>query len=383
MTKITKMENRESRRIRKNNLPKRIAWLEDRQRYIGRFMHKGKKYALYDMDWKRLEQRLYKLRTEVMEGKYTKDSEIKFDEWFHKWMLTYKKHKVSHSTYSGYTCVYNNCIKDAIGDKLLREITGMDIQEIINSLTEDGLSYDYVRHVKVVLKACFEKALRIGMIPTNPVYVAELPKRPKKVIRYVLSQEEQVAFLELVKDSFLEDFLTVTLMTGMRNAEARALRWLDIDFKNKMIHINHSFSRKPGKWEALSEPKTESSKRIIPMIPQVEEILLRRKKAADESRLNETAFVLGSKGKPVRISHVSKELSKIEQKLRDMGFNVGHITCHTLRHTFATRALEGGMDYQVLKTVLGHSSIAITLDLYAHVLQKEKFKGMQGITDMF
>ena len=52
MTKITKMENRESRRIRKNNLPKRIAWLEDRQRYIGRFMHKGKKYALYDMDWK-------------------------------------------------------------------------------------------------------------------------------------------------------------------------------------------------------------------------------------------------------------------------------------------------------------------------------------------
>lgn len=74
---------------------------------------------------------------------------------------------------------------------------------------------------------------------------------------------------------------------------------------------------------------------------KVEEILLRRKKAADESRLNVTAFVLGSKGKPVRISHVSKELSKIEQKLRDMGFNAGHITCHTLRHTFATRALEG------------------------------------------
>ena len=93
--------------------------------------------------------------------------------------------------------------------------------------------------------------------------------------------------------------------------------------------------------------------------------------------------MLGSEGKPVKARHVSQELNKIEEKLRERGFNVGHITCHTLRHAFATRAVEGGMDHQVLKTILGHSTITITLDLYAHVLQKEKFDSMQKIAYKF
>ena len=216
------------------------------------------------------------------------------------------------------------------------------------------------------------------MITFNLVPLAEIPKCKEKKEKYVFTKEEQNQFMEYIKKSYLYDFFRVTIMTGMRNGKTRALRWCDIDFEKKLISVNHTLVWITGEGHMLDTPKTKASKRKIPMLSQVYDILSEKKKQADSMGTgNEDNFVFClPDGSELSRSRIEIQLEITEKHMLEEGIPVGHFTCHTLRHAFATRAIENVMKPQVLKTILGHSNISMTMDLYAHVLGDDKAQKM-------
>ena len=191
--------------------------------------------------------------------------------------------------------------------------------------------------------------------------------------------------MEQLESSCLRDFFSCVIMSGLRNGEARALRWKDIDFEKKKIRVAHTLVGDTQAVRHLDTPKTKSSKREIPMLSKEYDILVNLKESADElniGSMDDFVFCLPD-GTALTRFRVENELKRIEKRMKSEGSEVGHISCHCLRHTFATRAIEGGMKPQVLKNILGHSSLAITMDLYAHVLGDEKEQEMNLLENIF
>ena len=372
--------------VKKTGLPKGISWREDRKQYLGRVTYKRQKYLFYDKDWRRLERRLNELRVELDKGQYVKESTLTLDAWFEKWMVMYKKNTVKAGTYENYMNYYQYYVQKKIGKKKMCDVTVDDIQSIYNWMNDNGYKKSTVKVVGAALGGCFKKAYQNRMIVFNPVPVAEIPSCEERIPKHVFSKEEQRDFVEEINGSYLMNFFLVILMTGMRNGEARALRWQDVDFGVRLLHIRHTL-----RWDSkkrcyvLDKPKTKTSKRDIPMLKQVEDILREMKKRADEMGIggdDNYVFCLPD-GSEISRFRVANELKRIESAMMEKGLIHYHFTCHTLRHAFATRMIEGGIKPHVLKAVMGHSNISMTMDLYVHVLGEEKTQEMFRLGDIF
>lgn len=252
--------------VKKENLPKGIMWREDKHMYLGRVTYQGKTRCLYDDNWKRLEIRLNALREQLEKGTYTEECKLTLNQWFDEWMEKYKKNTVKYGTYHNYSNHYNFYVRNGIGRKKLKDINVDDIQAIYNDLREMDFAQGTIKLLGATLNGCFKKAVNKRMINFNPVPYAEIPRCKEKKEKYVFTRNEQRQFLEYSKGSYLETFFSVVIMTGMRNGEARALRWCDIDFENKVINICHTMIWVEGEGHRLDMPKTKASKRKIPML---------------------------------------------------------------------------------------------------------------------
>lgn len=190
--------------------------------------------------------------------------------------------------------------------------------------------------------------------------------------------------MEYAKDSYLYNLFAVMLRTGMRIGEITGLKYTDIDKKKNMIHVQRTLKYIEGKGYFEDTPKTRTSKRDIPMTAAVLELLenQRRYWGFKVERLDRYLFC-NEKGDPLSRDRVKGEITRITKRIRQDGHEFPHITPHVFRHTFATRAIEAGMQPQVLKTILGHSSLAMTMDLYSHVLPDTKADEMEKIANVF
>ena len=161
----------------------------------------------------------------------------------------------------------------------------------------------------------------------------------------------------------------------------------DIDLKKQIIHVTHTLIYSEEKGFMLDDPKTKTSKRDIPMIDKSYELLKRlndKQKSNTVVSFKNNNFVFSiNDGSFITRERVTSEINRITKVMKDAGVEIGHITCHCFRHTFATRCIEKGMPPQVLKTILGHSNLSMTMDLYSHVLPNTKQEEMQKIAGLF
>lgn len=190
--------------------------------------------------------------------------------------------------------------------------------------------------------------------------------------------------MEYAKDSYLYNFFAVMLRTGMRNGEMRGLKYTDIDKKKNVIHVQRTLKYIEGKGYMEDTPKTRTSTRDIPLTPDLKNLLEDQRKfwGFKVERIDRYLFC-NEKGEPLSRDRVQRETNRIVKQIVAAGNQFDHITPHVFRHTFATRAIEAGMQPQVLKTILSHSSLAMTMDLYSHVLPNTKAEEMQKIADVF
>lgn len=251
-------------------------------------------------------------------------------------------------------------------------------QWIIALRLQKGLSMSYIKMIKSLLKQAFEYALEDDLIVKNPFsFSLSNILKNNKSSREAISQNDEDRFLDFIKND--EDFckyyeaVYILFNTGLRISELSGLRYKDIDFKNRCIHVNHQIIYKYGEGCTIGTPKTDSSNRDIPMTQSVyncfKSLIKERRKVKTEPIIDRyTGFIFLSKnGNVVSEQSWGNRFRAMVEK-----YNLTHepklpkITPHICRHTFCSKMAKSGMNPKTLQYIMGHSKINITLDVYTH-----------------
>ena len=298
----------------------------------------------------------------------TEDSRMTLSEWLDRWLAEYKDGTIRPGTLEGYRNYIENYIKPQLGGKQVSLITTQDVQRMYRRLKSGGrvredaegskrLSDSTVRHIHTMLHGAMKAAVQAHIIPKNPTENATVPKSNYKPMQ-VLNEQELDTFLQAVqKDDIWRDFFYTELMTGLRRGELLALQWDDLDFGTGILTISKQVSLVRGKI-VMSVPKTKSSIRKLVLPPAVVQVLKEYRKSV-HSRWMFPSPVL--EDMPLNPGSVYDRLQLILEHA-----NCKQVRFHDLRHTFATLALQNGMDVKTLSAMLGHVSAATTLDIYTH-----------------
>lgn len=257
--------------------------------------------------------------------------------------------------------------------------------KLYNDMVKEGYAISSIKIVSAILNGCLQQAMKNGLIERNPVKLAELPRQTgTKKERTAMTKEQQDLFMKYAEESYLYHFFSVMLRTGMRKGEMQGLKYSDIDKKQNVIHVRRTLKYIEGKGYFEDTPKTRTSTRDIPLTAAITEHIEAQRKywGFKVVRMDQYLFC-NENGDPISRERIQGEIDRIIKRIKSDGYDFPRITSHVFRHTFATRAIEAGMPPQVLKTILGHSSLAMTMDLYSHVLPDTKADEMQKIANVF
>lgn len=312
--------------------------------YEIRYFINGKQYSVYGSSVAIARDKYGKI---VEEKKIQRRSKsMLFSSWFDKYIAIYKKNVLKPTTLNNLIAMFRNHILQHIGKKTLKSINSEDIQKIVNNLAK------YPRQSTIVyiqLNACFEQALKIGLIAYNPCNAVIIKKNKGNKGRALTRQEEikLVEYLE-INDPDIKPLIYLYLSTGMRRNELLSIEYTDLNFDTNEITVRGT--------------KTKNSNRIIQVTPQVMMLFPHLNKPfADWS-----------------CDKVDRQFKKICDLLKFDG-----ITIHSLRHTFATRCIENGVDMVIVQKWLGHYSISLTIDTYTHIDESYKRNAVKKLSYSF
>ena len=379
-----------------HDLPRGITLRKD-GRYQASYYFNGTRKYLYDMNLDALEVKLRNVRYEIDHGIFTKPERIRLDDWFSTWMNEYKAFELKKGTIENYKRNYRLYISPYLGNCYVKEIRAEHLQKLYNDLMRAGYSYGVINLCAGILSGMFTQLMRNDIIMKNPVKLANLPKKEKRPKRRVLTDAEQQLFLKYAMQSNFYSLYRLALATGLRIGELTSLTWKDIDFENECLTVTGTLKYFKDTGFYKDTPKSDSGNRTVPLLPSICKMLKHVRREQNKERLS-----AGTKWKPVKgLEHLVFTTKAGEPlKKRTIAYDIDHITDeinenekdiphfekfspHTLRHTFATRALENGIPPKVVQDILGHSSITMTLDLYTHVLPKTKSTEILKIANLF
>ena len=320
----------------------------------------------------------------LQKGLITNPTETTLSEWLDTYMLKYKKPYVKPPTYVTYTVKVENHIKPAIGHYKLKALRQDIIQDFIGNLTAKGLAPATVVAIYKLLHNALERAVDAGFIVKNVPNRVQLPKVSQPEIK-ALSKEEQALFVEKAKETYMGDMYIFDLCTGMRLGELLGLKWEDIDWDNRQLHINRTISKvidpdnPEDRWHLdFGPPKTEASKRTIPLHQRAIKLLLDIKerqgknKVAAGTAYEDNDLVFCTKlGRPQDPINMRRTFNRICDKAELKGFHP-----HCLRHTFASSGVDAEVDVRVMQRFLGHANIQETANIYTHIQSDEARKQM-------
>ena len=324
---------------------------------------------VYAKTQKALTEKLHQSIECYQDVELTEDSRMTLGEWLDRWLAEYKDGTIRPGTLEGYRNYIENYIKPQLGGKQVSLITTQDVQRMYRRLKNGGrvredaegskrLSDSTVRHIHTMLHGAMKAAVQAHIIPKNPTENATAPKSNYKPMQ-VLNEQELDTFLQAVqKDDIWRDFFYTELMTGLRRGEICALMWRDFDAKAGTLGISRTLHSKGQGIYALGDTKTSQGNRTI-ILPESVAALLRARKKASISQ-----WIFPQPTSPELPMNPGTAYRRLKTLLEEAG--LPSIRFHDLRHTFATLALQNGMDVKTLSAMLGHVSAATTLDIYTH-----------------
>ena len=237
-----------------------------------------------------------------------------------------------------------------------------------------------------ILKIVLKDAITDEIIMKNPAEgikaLKEVNAKAAETYHRALTEQEQRDFMQEMADEYYYELVAFLLCTGMRFGEVAALTWSDIDYKQNVIHITKTVTFNEDNTKTTGTPKSESGKRDIPLNDMIKGVLARQRKKQSTvipTDKAENRVFVSVYGKIVDNGAVNRAISATLSRLEEQGKPIGHFTAHALRDTFATRYIEQGGSPRTLKTILGHSSLMMTMDLCSHVLPNTKQKEMDSL----
>lgn len=299
--------------------------------------------------------------------------------WFDYWIENIKGDSIRPNTIRNYKERFEHNIKKCIGNMILSEVKPMHCQNVLNQMKDDYKS-STIYQTRITLYCMFSDVVENDVINKNPVTKGikhNIGKEPKKV--RALTIDEQKKFLEVAKKSSNYNQLAFILQTGLRTGELIGLKWSDIDWEKRVIHIQRSMEYRysVGEWR-VGEPKSKSGYRDVPLTEEAVVILKRQKEKLREIKVINMQFkehvFLCRKGEPTKNSAYDTSFFKLCDKA-----GIRRFSMHVLRHTFATHCIENGMRPKTLQVILGHANVGITMNLYVDVTEEEKFKEVEKI----
>lgn len=317
------------------------------------------------------------------------------NEWFDFWQANLLT-GLAPNTVRNYRERYERNAKAILGKLLLTEVKPMHCKAVFNSMT-GTYAGSTIRQAYIALGAMFKAAKENGLIEKHPMDGVRFDSPVKAVDEiHFLTVSEQKAFLEAAKHSHNYNQYVLILETGLRTGEMIGLTWDAIDWDKHTLTVNKTmeFRHKQHEWRA-GPPKTKTSYRTIPLTdtayqilwnlylgreyrkesPELDKVLTyidRRTAKQATLHMRDLVFINYRTGMPAKNSSYDTHLYKLCDKA-----GLEHFCMHALRHTYATRAIESGMQPKVLQKLLGHASIKTTMDRYVHVTDDTMFQAVR------
>lgn len=332
-----------------------------------------KRRSFYGKTREEAATKMTKALGELMSGTYIDPNRVSVGQWLDTWLEQYVKPSLRPKTFQSYEGACRLHLKPRIGGTALRTLQPAQVQRLVNDMVTAGKSARTAGLAQTVLHAALKQAVANGLVHRNAAEGARKPKGTARRIR-VLTIEEQHSFVAAAADDRFGPMIVTLLGTGMRLGEAVALRWENVDLTEKVLRVVESASRVTQKGTksriTIQAPKTSAGVRSIPLPAIVITALVQRRKQQAAERLKVGSVWVDSGLVFTTALGGILEPRGVERKAALLAKKAGieHVNVHALRHTCATRLIEAGIPLKVVQEMLGHTSIAITGDIYVHVL---------------
>lgn len=316
--------------------------------------------------------------------------------WFNYWMWNIKKRDIKPTTFARYESVYRTHIEGSeIANIPLYKLKLNNLQAYYNKLLDNGTTIETVKQINTKLKTCLDSAEKNNYVEKNYCKLVELPTNAKEQKIEIFSMDQEKQFIETIKGHKLELLFLTALYTGLRIGEISGLKWSDIDFDKHRLTVNRTVTRvalfdKDGKrhYEMIEQtPKTSNGFRTVPISPIIFDRLLEHKKQQDTIKreipsFNEYDLIFcDKKGYYINPNSIMGTLDRMQ---RDMDIpKENRISFHGLRKTFATRLFERNISPKTVQSLLGHSDISITLNIYTQVMDNIKVEAINELENLF
>ena len=353
-----------SRKPRRGHGEGSIYWRADRQRYCGQVEVAGRRRTIYGKTKAEVQQKMLKARLDGAQGRVAPSATMTVEQLLTDWLREAVEPKGRGRTYESYE-YHSRChLIPALGTVKLRDLTTAQLQRLYRQLLDRGLSLKTVRNAHGVLRAALRHAVEEWkLVPVNVAQPVRLPQ-------YVPPEHETLSPAEVqqvwqqVAGTRWHAFLVLLVMTGLRQGEILGLKWADLDWSHRILQLRRQLQRD----KTFQPTKGRRNRRLD--LSELELAALRDHRALqdeDKRRYGERyedhdLIFCTHRGRPLGWRVVDRDFARI---LRRAG--VKAITFHESRHTYATLALKHGIPAKVVQERLGHSDVAVTLNIYSHV----------------
>ncbi len=376
---------------------------EQQRAQDGRYLYRytdiiGQRKTIYAMTLAELREKEKELQRDLADHIDVAGGNMTLNQLFNLYMDT--KTNIKESSRANYMKLWRIYVKESeIGLMKIKNIKSAHIRKLYAALTEKGFSEGTIKSIHMLISSAFDLAVDSDMIRKNPAKNCSKDisggKRKREALTRI-EQNELMSFLEGDRTySNYSSLITFFLNTGLRVGELSGLRWENVDLKNNIVHVRQQLvysNYGEGCKFHLQSLKTENAERSIPLTQEARKALIQQReqdfkkgiKREEIEGVDDFVFV-NSKGMPMSVTAINFVLSRIVKKYNNQSesFALPAISAHILRHTFASRAVEAGMDAKTLQIILGHSDISTTMNVYVQMddgeIRRKFYEAAEGM----